>query len=94
MPMKEQNRFVAGSTVRRSGTYKVNHGSHLLPPLVYVLKGQRFPKCSKHQECEDEVVFTFFGSEQDGLKWQMSYAYELPVMEDGECPPGTQTTVN
>ena len=92
--MSAQKNLITGSTVPSGGMYKVSHGSHRLPPVVYLLEGQRFPRCSKYVECEDEVVFTFLGPDREELKWQTNYVHELPVREDDSTASESQMAGN
>ncbi len=46
--------FVTGQQVPESGIYRVIHAGHRLAHEVTLLRGERFPRCSK---CYDEVVF-------------------------------------
>ena len=46
--------FSPGSVAPTSGVYLVRHYQHRLPHEVTIIKGDRFPHCSR---CGDQVMF-------------------------------------
>jgi hypothetical protein len=80
MSKRKNETFRTGLKVPESGIYRVIHGEHRLPQEVTLLKGARFPRCSK---CTQAVTFVAVSlvPRLDELRERVTL-YELPDIDD------------
>lgn len=77
--------YETGGIVPETGIYRVIHVAHRLPHEVVILKGERFPHCSK---CADAVLFDLVHAAPDLFAAGQDRVYELPVIDE---EAGTKT---
>jgi hypothetical protein len=68
--------FNPGDIAVESGVYRVSHTQHRLPHEVVILRGDRFPRCTK---CTGAVSFELFYSAPFVVS---TYKNSLPVLDD------------
>ena len=80
MSRRKNEIFRTGLKIPESGIYTVTHAEHRLPHEVTLLKGARFPRCSK---CKEAVTFVAvsLAPRLDSLRERVTL-YELPDIGD------------
>lgn len=73
--------FRTGELAPETGIYRVVHTGHRLPHEVVILKGQRFPRCSK---CTSSVLFELAHAAPDLFQSSICRIYALPVVEQSQ----------
>lgn len=74
-------RFSTGDEIPENGIYYVFHEAHRLIRSVRLLKGDRFPRCSR---CSGEVVFEMMLPLPFSVDYEPVHIFELPAFSEDE----------